>query len=77
MELCIMSASLSPYTIKRVLLMTPRRPKRPKTPNFDYDLYNLREMKKSIIAKTYESGSERPNTRKAHTRKVQYQKGPI
>jgi len=33
-------------------------------------------MKKSIDAKTYESESERPNTRKAHTKKAQYQKGP-
>jgi len=35
----------------------------PKTPNFDYNLYNFWELKKSIIA--IESGSERPNTRKA------------
>jgi len=33
-------------------------PKRPQTPIFYYNLYNSKEMKKSIIAKTYESGPE-------------------
>jgi len=26
-----------------------RHPKPPKTPNFDYDLYNFREMKKDLL----------------------------
>jgi len=45
-------------------------PKRPQTPIFYYNLYNSKEMKKSIIAKTYESGPERANTRNTHTKYI-------